>query len=130
MDNLTIDIVRVVPSPSEVDELVRRYEVTGPDLLLQTPDHTSRHHMAYPQRPNGPEIRLVWDLVWWDGVFCPVAWQENDSLASQLTDRDLSRWLAVGSVHFDLSHPFDGRETTESRPADDTNTRFVPWQGF
>lgn|SRR3989344_1000171 len=130
VDYLTIDIVCVVSTPSEVDELVRCYEIAWFDFLLQAPNHASGHNMAYPQRPNGPEICLVRHFVWRDGVIRTVSWQEYYSLAFKLTNREFFRWFAVGSVHFDLSYPFDGRKTTEPRPADDTNTRFVPLQGL
>ena len=55
MDYLTIDIVRVVPTPSEVDELVRCYEIAGTDLFFETADHACGQHVTYSQRPDGPE---------------------------------------------------------------------------
>jgi hypothetical protein len=91
-------VERLRPATRAVDQLVGDHERPRPQLGPQAADRARRQDLAYAQRPQRPQVRLVRDAVRRMAVIPAVPGEERDRPTGQLGDGDRIGRRAVRSV--------------------------------
>ncbi len=126
MNQFSVNLVGVVATPCEIDELIGNNERARLNLLSKTADHARSDDMPHAERLQGYEIGLVRNLVRRDRMFLAVPWQKSDTPAAQLAYNYRSGRLSVGSFLLDGVGDYEPRQFTETRSADNSNERILP----
>lgn len=107
MNQFSVNLIGVVATPSEINELIENNERAGLNLLSETADHARAHDMSYPKQLQRREIGFVRNPMRRDCVLLAVSRQKSDTPAAQFANDYGSGWLPIGSFPLDDLDDFE-----------------------
>ena len=125
MNQIAVNLIGVVATPSEINELIENDERARLDLLSETADHARADDMPYAQRLQRREIGFVRNLVRRDRMLFAMSRQKCNTPAAQFAYDDRRGWFSVRSLYLDGFDNRESRQFTETRSADNTNERVL-----
>jgi hypothetical protein len=125
MNQFSVNLIGVVSTPSEIDELIENNERARLYLLSEAADHACSDDMPHAEQLQSREIGLVRNFVRRDRMFFAVSRQKSDTPAAKFAYDYRSGRLPVGSFLLDGIGNYESWQFTETRSADNSNKQIL-----
>jgi len=82
MNQFSVNLVGIITTPREIDELIGNNKRARLDLLSETADYARADDMPHAKRLQSREIGLVRNFMWRDCMLPAVSWQKSETPAA------------------------------------------------